>query len=118
VIVGGRDQSGPRPKSNKFYLHGVKRNHLAKIWGSHPAKIGRDAAGALDKIRRLTVRYIKLLDPPIELQFAVRERGGLFACREKGIRIEMRPGLRLMGRLPGDLRAACGFATRDGCKDE
>ena len=51
------------------YLHGVKRDHLAKIWGCHPAKIGRDAAGALAKIRRLTVRYIKLLDPSIELQW-------------------------------------------------
>jgi DNA-directed RNA polymerase specialized sigma24 family protein len=51
------------------YLHGVKRDHLAKIWGCHPAKIGRDAAAALEKIRRFTVQYIKVLDPAIELQW-------------------------------------------------
>ena len=51
------------------YLHGVKRDHLAKIWGCHPAKIGRDAAAALTKIRKLTVQYIKILDPSIELQW-------------------------------------------------
>jgi DNA-directed RNA polymerase specialized sigma24 family protein len=51
------------------YLHGVKRDHLAKIWGCHPAKIGRDAAAALEKIRKRTVRYMKLLDPSIELQW-------------------------------------------------
>jgi DNA-directed RNA polymerase specialized sigma24 family protein len=51
------------------YLHGVKRDHLAKIWGCHPAKIGRDAAAALEKIRRRTIQYIKLLDPSIELQW-------------------------------------------------
>jgi DNA-directed RNA polymerase specialized sigma24 family protein len=51
------------------YLHGVKRGHLAKIWGCHPAKIGRDAAAALEKIRKLTVEYIRVLDPSIELQW-------------------------------------------------
>jgi DNA-directed RNA polymerase specialized sigma24 family protein len=51
------------------YLHGVKRDHLAKIWGCHPAKIGRDAAAALEKIRIRTIQYIKLLDPSIELQW-------------------------------------------------
>src|SRR5580700_11382288 len=51
------------------YLHGVKRDHLAKIWGCHPAKIGRDAATALEKIRKLTVQYIRVLDPSIELQW-------------------------------------------------
>jgi hypothetical protein len=51
------------------YLHGVKRDHLAKIWACHPAKIGRDAAAALEKIRRRTIQYIKLLDPSIELQW-------------------------------------------------
>jgi DNA-directed RNA polymerase specialized sigma24 family protein len=51
------------------YLHVVKRDHLAKIWGCHPAKIGRDAAAALEKIRIRTIQYIKLLDPSIELQW-------------------------------------------------
>jgi hypothetical protein len=35
----------------------------------YPAKIGRDAAAALEKIRRRTIQYIKLLDPSIELQW-------------------------------------------------
>jgi DNA-directed RNA polymerase specialized sigma24 family protein len=51
------------------YLHGVKRDHLAKISGCHPTKIGRNAATALEKIRKLTVQYIKVLDPSIELQW-------------------------------------------------
>jgi DNA-directed RNA polymerase specialized sigma24 family protein len=51
------------------YLHGVKRDHLAKISGCHPTKIGRNAATALAKIRKLTVQYIKVLDPSIELQW-------------------------------------------------
>ena len=52
-----------------LYLHGVKRCDLARIWGCHPAKIGRDAAAAVGKIRKLTVQYIKLLDPSIELRW-------------------------------------------------
>jgi DNA-directed RNA polymerase specialized sigma24 family protein len=51
------------------YLHGVKRDHLAKIWGCHPAKIGRDTSAALEKIRKLTVQYLQVLDPCIELQW-------------------------------------------------
>jgi DNA-directed RNA polymerase specialized sigma24 family protein len=51
------------------YLHGVKQDHLAKISGCHPTKIGRNAATALKKIRKLTVQYIKVLDPSIELQW-------------------------------------------------
>jgi hypothetical protein len=51
------------------YLHGVKHDHLAKISGCHPTKIGRNAATALKKIRKLTVQYIKVLDPSIELQW-------------------------------------------------
>jgi DNA-directed RNA polymerase specialized sigma24 family protein len=51
------------------YLHGVKRDHLAKILGCHPTKIGRNAATALEKIRKLTVQYIKVLDPSIDLQW-------------------------------------------------
>ena len=51
------------------YLHGVKRDHLARISGCHPTKIGRNAATALKKIRKLTVQYIKVLDPSIELQW-------------------------------------------------
>jgi DNA-directed RNA polymerase specialized sigma24 family protein len=52
-----------------IYLHGVKRDHLAKICGCHPAKIGRDSAAALEKIRKLSVQYIRVLDPSIELQW-------------------------------------------------
>ena len=51
------------------YLNGVKRDYLAKIWGCHPAKIGRDTAAALDRIRKLTLQYIRVLDPSIELQW-------------------------------------------------
>jgi DNA-directed RNA polymerase specialized sigma24 family protein len=51
------------------YLHGVKRDHLAKIWGCHPAKIGRETSAALGKIRKLTVQYIRVLDPGIELRW-------------------------------------------------
>jgi DNA-directed RNA polymerase specialized sigma24 family protein len=52
-----------------LYLHGVKRCDLAKIWGCHPAKIGRDTAAAVQKIRKLTVQYIRVLDPSIELRW-------------------------------------------------
>jgi DNA-directed RNA polymerase specialized sigma24 family protein len=52
-----------------LYLHGVKRCHLARIWGCHPAKIGRDTAAAVEKIRKLTLQYIRVLDPSIELRW-------------------------------------------------
>ncbi len=52
-----------------IYLHGVKRDHLAKSWGCHPSKITRDTGAAVQKIRKLTLQYLKVLDPAIELQW-------------------------------------------------
>jgi DNA-directed RNA polymerase specialized sigma24 family protein len=51
------------------YLEGVKRDHLAKACGCHPAKITRDLSAALAKIRKLTLRYVRVLDPAIELRW-------------------------------------------------
>jgi DNA-directed RNA polymerase specialized sigma24 family protein len=51
------------------YLEGVKRDHLAKACGWHPAKITRDLSAAITKIRKLTLRYVKILDPAIELRW-------------------------------------------------
>jgi DNA-directed RNA polymerase specialized sigma24 family protein len=52
------------------YLHSVKRDHLAKIWGCHPAKIGRDMTAAEEQIRELTLQHIKLLYPLTELRWS------------------------------------------------
>jgi DNA-directed RNA polymerase specialized sigma24 family protein len=52
------------------YLYSVKRDHLAKIYRCHPAKIGRDMAAAGERIKGLTLRNIKLLDPFAELQWS------------------------------------------------
>jgi DNA-directed RNA polymerase specialized sigma24 family protein len=51
------------------YIYSVKRDHLAQIWGCHPSKIGRDMAWAEERIRNLTLEYIKLLHPFTELQW-------------------------------------------------
>jgi DNA-directed RNA polymerase specialized sigma24 family protein len=51
------------------YLHGVRREHLARSWGCHPAKITRDTGAAVQKIRKLTLQYLKVLDPAIELRW-------------------------------------------------
>jgi DNA-directed RNA polymerase specialized sigma24 family protein len=52
------------------YIHSVRRDHLAQIWGCHPAKIGRDIAAAEERIRNLTLEYLKLLHPFDDLQWS------------------------------------------------
>ncbi|MBV9645581.1 MAG: sigma-70 family RNA polymerase sigma factor [Verrucomicrobia bacterium] len=52
------------------YIHSVRRAHLAQIWGCHPAKIGRDMAAAEERIRTLTLEYMNLIHPSLELQWA------------------------------------------------
>jgi hypothetical protein len=52
------------------YIHSVRRDHLAQIWGRHPAKIGRDIAAAEERIRNLTLEYLKLLHPFVDLQWS------------------------------------------------
>jgi DNA-directed RNA polymerase specialized sigma24 family protein len=49
------------------YIHSVKRDHLAKIWGCHSAKIGRDMTAAEEQIRKLTLEHMKLIQPFTEL---------------------------------------------------
>ena len=51
------------------YIHSVKRDHLAQIWGCHPSTIGRDMARAEERIKELTLEYIKLLDPFSEIRW-------------------------------------------------
>ena len=51
------------------YLHGVRRDHLARSWGCHPAKITRDTGAAIQKIRKFTLQYLKVLDSAIELRW-------------------------------------------------
>jgi len=52
------------------YIHSVRRDHLAQIWGCHPAKIGRDMATAEERIRSLTLEYMKIIHPSDELQWS------------------------------------------------
>jgi len=52
------------------YIHSVKRGHLARIWGCHPAKIGRDMVAAEERIRNLTLGYVKLMYPFTELDWS------------------------------------------------
>jgi DNA-directed RNA polymerase specialized sigma24 family protein len=51
------------------YLHGVRRDHIARSWGCHPAKITRDTGAAVQKIRKCTLQYLKVLDSAIELRW-------------------------------------------------
>lgn len=51
------------------YLHEVRRDQIARSWSCHPAKITRDTRAAIQKIRRLTLQYVKILDPAIELRW-------------------------------------------------
>ena len=53
-----------------IYIHSVKREHLARIWGCHPAKIGRDMVAAEERIRNLTLGYIKSMCPFTELNWS------------------------------------------------
>jgi DNA-directed RNA polymerase specialized sigma24 family protein len=52
------------------YIHSVRREHLAQIWGCHAAKIGRDMAAAEERIRILTLEYIRLIHPFTELRWS------------------------------------------------
>jgi hypothetical protein len=52
------------------HIHSVRREHLAGIWGCHPAKIGRDMLAAEERIRNLTLGYIKLMHPCTELKWS------------------------------------------------
>jgi len=52
------------------YLHSVKQDHLAKIWGCNPGTISRYMKAAAETINRLTSRYIKVLDPYLELHWS------------------------------------------------
>jgi hypothetical protein len=52
------------------YIHSVRREHLAQIWGCHVAKIGRDMAAAEERIGILTLEYIRLIHPFTELRWS------------------------------------------------
>jgi DNA-directed RNA polymerase specialized sigma24 family protein len=52
------------------HLHSVKQDHLARIWGCNPGTISRYMKAAAETINRLTSRYVKVLDPYLELQWS------------------------------------------------
>jgi DNA-directed RNA polymerase specialized sigma24 family protein len=52
------------------YLHSVRREHLAQIWGCHAATIGREMAAAEERIRILTLEYLRLIHPHTELRWS------------------------------------------------
>jgi DNA-directed RNA polymerase specialized sigma24 family protein len=52
------------------YIHSIRRDELAQIWGCHPTKIGRDMAAAEERIRNFTLEYIKLIHPFTELRWS------------------------------------------------
>ncbi|MBV8273784.1 MAG: hypothetical protein JO170_00795 [Verrucomicrobia bacterium] len=52
------------------YIHSVRRDQLAQIWGCHPAKIGRDIAAAGERIRNLTLEYMKLIHPSVDVEWS------------------------------------------------
>jgi DNA-directed RNA polymerase specialized sigma24 family protein len=52
------------------YIHSVRRDQLAQIWGCHSAKIGRDMTSAEEQIRKLTLEHMKLLHPFAELRWS------------------------------------------------
>ena len=60
-----------RPQALVFlrlvFLHGIKRETIAAVWGYHPASIGRQVQVAMARVRQETLRELRNAHPDLQL---------------------------------------------------
>lgn len=52
------------------FLHGIKRETIARVWGCHPSTIGRAITPAAARVQRETLDHLRRLDPYIVVTWA------------------------------------------------